>query len=215
MISRESEGGGERYVELHFLAGDRTVAASNEVGNGMDAARLHRVERGEDPRSVVVKVRPLLAESRSSNSISDGELTRVGTLGVENGGDPLVRATSETWETRGRFRPDIVDALSPCAGMRPVKVAPVIEVACRERSRQPTRSRISRRSRDGWRSRFYPSGLPVLKKGVSAAAAAAGSKPISATEIASFACVLDIALSPRNAAFRPRMDGPWAANVQT
>ena len=41
-----------------------------------------------------------------------------------------------------------------------------------------------------------PSGAPVLKKVGSAAAAAAGSKPISAAEIASFACVLDITFLP-------------------
>jgi hypothetical protein len=36
------------------------------------------------------------AVSRSSNSTSDGELTRVGTFGVEKNGGPLVRLTSES-----------------------------------------------------------------------------------------------------------------------
>ena len=40
---------------------------------------------------MVVKLRL----SHSSNSTSDGELRRVGTCGVEKGGDPLVRPTSE------------------------------------------------------------------------------------------------------------------------
>jgi hypothetical protein len=40
--------------------------------------------------------------------------------------------------------------------------------------------------------------------------AAPGSKPISAAEIASFACVLDIDFSPRNAARWSPMDRPWA-----
>ena len=35
-----------------------------------------------DEMTPVVKVRPPLAESRSANSTSEGELTRVGTLGV-------------------------------------------------------------------------------------------------------------------------------------
>ena len=49
------------------------------------------------PRSVVVKARPL-AELRLSRATSDGELSRVGTFGVWNGGvvpAPVVRPTSE------------------------------------------------------------------------------------------------------------------------
>jgi hypothetical protein len=56
---------------------------------------------------------------------------------------------------------------------------------------------------------IFPSGFPVLKKVVSAAAAA-GSKPISAAEIASLACVLDIAFLPATRPYGPRMDGPLA-----
>ena len=44
---------------------------------------------------VVVKVRSPLAVSRSSNSTSDGELSRAGTCGVGNIGGPLVRPTSK------------------------------------------------------------------------------------------------------------------------
>lgn len=49
----------------------------------------------KEPLSVVVKVRFPPELSRSSSSTSDGELTRVGTCGVENTGGPLVRPTSE------------------------------------------------------------------------------------------------------------------------
>jgi hypothetical protein len=49
----------------------------------------------EEPRFVVVKLRLPLAVSRSSSSASDGEFTRVGTLGVEKVGGPLVRPTFE------------------------------------------------------------------------------------------------------------------------
>ena len=46
--------------------------------------------------SVVVNRSPSLAASASRNATSEGELTRVGTCGVENVGGPLVRPTSES-----------------------------------------------------------------------------------------------------------------------
>ena len=48
------------------------------------------------PKSVAEKVKLPATLSRSSKATSDGELTRVGTLGVENFGSPLVRLTSES-----------------------------------------------------------------------------------------------------------------------
>ena len=51
----------------------------------------------KEPKSVVVKLRPPLAESRLSNATSEGELTRVGTCAVENVGGPLVRLTFESF----------------------------------------------------------------------------------------------------------------------
>ena len=96
----------------------------------MDAAGLHRVGGGEAAaHAVVEKVRPLV-ESRSSNATSDGELTRVGTCGVENVGGPLVRPTSEILGKHAvDFDEDIADGFAP-AGSRPVKVALVIDVEC-------------------------------------------------------------------------------------
>src|SRR5690348_6987885 len=86
----------------------------------------------KEPIGVVVKVRLPLAESRSSNSTSDGELTRVGTCDVENVGGPLVRPTSEragnTRYISTRTSPILLRSLVP--EIRPVKVASVIEVRC-------------------------------------------------------------------------------------
>ena len=96
MISRESEGGGERYVELDFLPRDRTIATGEYAGKGVDAPRCTELRALKLAFSRVVEnLRPLLA-SRSSNATSEGELTRVGTFGVEKSGAPLVRPTFES-----------------------------------------------------------------------------------------------------------------------
>jgi hypothetical protein len=85
-------------------------------------------------------------------------------------------------------------------GIRPVKVASVIEVPCvRTKSSADSISNFGVAPPLSGRVAvaIFPSGAPVLKKVVSAIAGAAGSKPISAAETASFACVLDIAFSPQ------------------
>src|SRR5215475_14978977 len=108
----------------------------------------------------------------SATSTSDGELTRVGTLGVENVGGPLVRFTSESagktrYTSTTTFDILLVDAPD---GIRPVKDAPVISVCCVSTKSSPASISnfpgLSGRTAVAMR----PSGLPVLKTNVSAAA---------------------------------------------
>ena len=97
MVGGEEEGGGEGYAELHLLARDSTVAARVWFGSGWmppGCTELSSVKLAFT--RLVVKVR-LLVESREPNATSDGELTRVGTCGVENVGGPSVRPTSESF----------------------------------------------------------------------------------------------------------------------
>jgi hypothetical protein len=88
---------------------------------------------------------------------------------------------------------------------KPVNVALVIEVECvRTKSSAdsisngaPVSGRVA--------VAIFPSGSPVLKKkGASAAAGTAESKPITETEIASFAC--DIDFLPATRPSEPRME---------
>src|ERR1700722_16179154 len=96
-------------------------------------------------------------------------------------------------------------ALAP-EGIRPVRVASVMEVPCvRTKSSADSISNPAVSGRDA--VAIFPSGTPVLKKVVSAIAGAAGSKPINAAETASFACVLDIAFLP---ATRLRATDEWS-----
>src|SRR5215471_6659178 len=109
---------------------------------------------------------------RSSSATSDGELTLVGTFVVENVGGPLVRTTSESagktrYISTTTFDMLLVDAPD---GIRPVKAAPVISVCCVSTKSSP----VSISNFPGLSGRvavaMRPSGLPVLKTNVSAAA---------------------------------------------
>src|SRR5262249_29617927 len=110
---------------------------------------------------------------RSSSATSDGEFTLVGTFGVENVGGPLVRFTLESagktrYTSTTTFFISLVDAPN---GIRPVKAAPVINV-CWVRTKS---SPVSISNFPGLSGRaavaIRPSGVPVLKTNVSAAAA--------------------------------------------
>ena len=50
MIRRQVKRGGESQVELHFLAGYRTVPPGGLIGFGVNSSRLHRIERREAAR---------------------------------------------------------------------------------------------------------------------------------------------------------------------
>src|SRR5437868_9931 len=109
---------------------------------------------------------------RSSSATSDGELTLVGTFAVENVGDPLVRPTSESagktrYISTTTFDMLLVDAPD---GIRPVKATPVISVCCVSTKS----SAVSISNFPGLSGRvavaMRPSGVPVLKTKVSAAA---------------------------------------------
>src|SRR5262249_29171945 len=109
---------------------------------------------------------------RSSSATSDGELTLVGTFGVENVGGPLVRFTLESagktrYTSTTTFFIAFVDAR---IGIRPVKAAPVMTVCWVSTKSSPVSisnfPALSGRAAVAMR----PSGLPVLKTNVSAAA---------------------------------------------
>jgi hypothetical protein len=86
-----------------------------------------------------------------------------------------------------------------------VKVALVIEVLC-VRTKSSADS-ISNPADSGRLAvAIFPSGFPVLKKNVSAAAGTAETKPITAREVASFACVLDIDFLPATRPSEQRMN---------
>jgi hypothetical protein len=156
----------------------------------------------------VVKLRPLLA-SRSSNATSEGELTLVGTFGVEKSGAPLVppdirivgkhavEFDDDTWYARSGRHEANESRVGDWSFLPENDVVGRLDLKFS--------GAVGRVAVD-----INPSGAPVLKKVGSAAAAAAGNKPISAAEIASFACVLDIDFSPRNAARWSPMDRSWA-----
>src|SRR5215472_13675024 len=82
-------------------------------------------------RTIAAKPGDPAENLRSSSATSDGELTLVGTFGVENVGGPLVRFTSESAgktryiSTTTFFMSLVGDAPN---GIRPVKFAPVINV---------------------------------------------------------------------------------------
>src|SRR5215471_19386440 len=120
-----------------------------------------------------MKLSDPMEELRSSNATSDGELTLVGTFGVENVGGPLVRFTSESAgktryiSTTTFFMSLVGDAPN---GIRPVKFAPVINVCWVSTKSSP--ASISNFPGLWGRTAvaIRPSGLPVLKTNVSAAA---------------------------------------------
>jgi hypothetical protein len=109
-------------------------------------------------------------KSRSSNATSEGEFTLVGTFGVENVGDPLVRVTSESLgKTRYISTTTLViSVVGASNGIRPVKAAPVISVCCVSTKSSPVS--ISELVPGRVAVAIRPSGLPVLKKNESAAA---------------------------------------------
>src|SRR5580704_8934919 len=82
-------------------------------------------------RTIGMKLSDPLENWRSVTSTSDGELTRVGTLGVENVGGPLVRPTLESAGKTRYISTTTFDILLVDApdGIRPVKAAPVINVS--------------------------------------------------------------------------------------
>src|ERR1700722_11053916 len=78
----------------------------------------------------------------------------------------------------------------------PVKVASVIEVAC-VRAKSSADSISNFPTLDGREAvAIFPSGSPVLKKVVSAAAGSAKRQPSNDRGIASLTCALDIAFLP-------------------
>src|SRR6185369_6017821 len=105
---------------------------------------------------------------------SDGELTLVGTFGVENTGGPLVRPTLESaGKTRYISTITFLISLSDAPiGISPVNAAPVISV-CWVRTKS---SPVSISNFPGLSGRvavaIRPSGLPVLKTMLSAIAVA-------------------------------------------
>src|SRR5262245_34992603 len=122
--------------------------------------------------TIGTKLSDPLENCRSVTSTSDGELTRVGTFGVENVGGPLVRPTSESagktrYISTTTFDMLLVDAPD---GIRPVKAAPVISVCCVSTKSSP----VSISNFPGLSGRvavaMRPSGLPVVKTNESAAA---------------------------------------------
>src|SRR6266446_10899998 len=109
---------------------------------------------------------------RSSSATSDGELTLVGTFGVENVGGPLVRPWLESagktrYTSTTTFFISLMDAPE---GIRPVKAAPVINVCWVSTKSSP----VSISNFPGLEGRvavaIRPSGLPVLKTNGSAVA---------------------------------------------
>ncbi len=163
---------GQFHRDCRFLSGHRTVAGCKNIGLRMYTARLDAVVRCEarlqnNRREAKL---PDEEESRLSNATSDGELTLVGTFGVEKVGGPLVRFTSESagktrYTSTTTFFISLVDAPD---GIRPVKAAPVIEV-CWVRTKSSPVSisnfpELSGRVAVAMR----PSGLPVLKTKASA-----------------------------------------------
>src|SRR5215467_12400690 len=110
--------------------------------------------------------------SRSSNSTSEGELTLVGTWGVEKVGGPLVRPTSEslgkTRYTSTRTSPISATVAPPVSN--PTNVALLITVSEVKKKSSPVS--ISNFPADEGRDAvaILPSGSPVLKMKGSAAA---------------------------------------------
>src|SRR5215467_6365028 len=126
------------------------------------------------PRSEVVNDR-LPGEglvSRSSNSTSEGELTLVGTWGVEKVGRPLVRPMSEslgkTRYTSTRTSP--ISATVASSVSNPTNVALLIAVS--ELKKKSSPASISNFPADDGRdaAAIFPSGSPVLKENGSAVA---------------------------------------------
>src|SRR5262245_17008883 len=125
-----------------------------------------------DCRTTGTKLSEPSEDLRSSSASSDGELTLVGTFGVENVGGPLVRPTLESagktrYISTTTFDMLLVDAPN---GIRPVKAAPVISVCWVSTKSSP--ASISNFPGLSGRTAvaILPSGLPVLKRNVSAAA---------------------------------------------
>src|SRR4029077_8439920 len=112
---------------------------------------------------------------RSSSATSDGELTLVGTFGVENAGTvsgPLVRPTLESagktrYTSTTTFFISLVDAPN---GIRPVKAAPVISVCWVSTKSSPVSISNFPALSGRVAVAIRPSGLPVLKTNVSAIA---------------------------------------------
>src|ERR1700730_7381675 len=125
-----------------------------------------------DCRTIAAKPGDPAENWRWSNATSDGELTLVGTFGVENIGGPLVLPTLESagktrYTSTTTFFISLVDAPD---GIRPVKAAAVINICWVSTKSSPVSisnfPALSCRVEVAGR----PSGLPVLKTNASAAA---------------------------------------------
>jgi hypothetical protein len=107
---------------------------------------------------------------RWSSATSDGELTLVGTFGVENVGGPLVRPWLESagktrYTSTTTFFISLIDAPE---GIRPVKAAPVINVCWVSTKSSPVSISNFPALSGRVAVAIRPSGLPVLKTNVSA-----------------------------------------------
>src|ERR1700746_1908705 len=130
----------------------------------------------KEPKSLVWNVRLPLAVSRESSSTSDGELTPVGTCGVQKVGGPLVRPTFERFGNTSYISTTTWPIVGVTPGVvvvtKPVNVAFVIEVGAG--SGKSSADSISNGAPVSGRDALAisPSGLPVLN--VNAVAAAGG-----------------------------------------
>jgi hypothetical protein len=97
VIGRQQERGREREAALDLLFSRRSFSALPWPGFGlMPFTTVLATVKLLDTR-LQLKMRFPLVVLRSSNSTSDGELTRVGTAGVLNVGGPEVSPTSESF----------------------------------------------------------------------------------------------------------------------
>src|SRR3984893_331926 len=125
-----------------------------------------------DCRTIAAKPGDPAENWRWSNATSDGELTLVGTFGVENIGGPLVLPTLESagktrYTSTTTFFISLVDAPD---GIRPVKAAPVINVCWGSTKSSPVSISNFPALSGRVAVAIRPSGLPVLKTNASAAA---------------------------------------------
>jgi hypothetical protein len=123
-------------------------------------------------RTIAAKPGDPAENLRSSSATSDGELTLVGTFGVENVGGPLVRFTFESagktrYISTTTFFMSFVDAPN---GIRPVKAAPVINVYWVSTKSSPVSISNFPALSGRVAVAIRPSGLPVLKTNASATA---------------------------------------------